>query len=107
MTPISAKHLSIPFETVSIAVIIAPIMTGTIVTLRNFQIRFNSRLRPVLLLLIIIIIYDRNSRPLASQCYKLDQYIMREGTKKLFVFHADEIRSEDGSTSTTSAANSG
>ena len=45
-----------PFETVSIAVIIAPIMTGTIVTLRNFQIRFNSRLRPVLLLLIIIII---------------------------------------------------
>ena len=47
-----------PFETVSIAVIIAPIMTGTIVTLRNFQIRFNSRLRPVLLLLIIIIIIN-------------------------------------------------
>ena len=42
-------------------------------------------------------------RPLASQSYKLDQYIMREGTKTLFVFHADEIRSEDGSTSTTSA----
>ena len=59
-----------PFETVSIAVIIAPIMTGTIVTLRNFKIRFNSRLRPVLLLLLllllllfvtIIIIYDRIS----------------------------------------------
>ena len=47
------------------------------------------------------------ARPLASQCCKLDQYIMREGTKKLFVFHADEIRSEDGSTSTTLAANSG
>ena len=28
---------------------------------------------------------------------------MREGTKKMFVFHADEIRSERGSTSTTSA----
>ena len=48
-----------PFETVSMAVIIAPIMTGTIVTLRNFQIRFNSRLRPVLLLFTIIIINYR------------------------------------------------
>ena len=75
VTAISAKHLSMPFETVSIAVIIGPIMTGTIVTLRNFKILFNSRLRPVLLLLLlllflllvlllfitIIIIYDRIS----------------------------------------------
>ena len=60
VTPISANHLSMPFERVSIAVIIAPIMTGTIVTLRNFQIRFNSRLRPVLLLLIIINYYYYN-----------------------------------------------
>ena len=40
------------------------------------------------------------ARPLASQCFQLE---MREGTKKVYVFHADEIGSEDGSTSTTSA----
>ena len=41
VTPISANHFSISFETVPNA----PIITGTTVTLCNFQIRFNSHFR--------------------------------------------------------------
>ena len=41
VTPISVNHFFISFETVPNA----PIMIGTTVTLRNFQIRFNSRFR--------------------------------------------------------------
>ena len=41
VTPISANHFSISFETVPNA----PFITGTTVTLCNFQIRFNSHSR--------------------------------------------------------------
>ena len=40
VTPVSANHFSMSFETVPNA----PVMTGTTVTLRNFEIGFNSRL---------------------------------------------------------------